>query len=566
MEFKNGYNFMYQKAKEIYASKIGRPAEDDEAVDFGLTEEEKKNIKLVYEKKEGIIVNFTGLPTADDKPIELTAGGEVVVGPSGDVPSGGLFKFNVGDKFVDFHFDTTLTPNKDDFIWTEGDGFISVLGAYEWHQHGSDDDIDYDAIAAQYIPVGYVPDIPEEWGDILIIMNFNGCLIYTNNAEFAHMAFGGDYQEGWQVGSFRELIEKYEIDWDLSDKSFGKLLAQIPGELSYLPNYTQSANGKYYGFKKEDYKDEPGPTPPPATLTPFENGQTIKGFDFGSVANGQTKSDLDAFLLALEPGSEALMVSSDDYEQLLLCGRFEGRDGQPSAGIIADNATWTILYATDDCYDHDEKVCSKGFQNLTDGKYILPGDITFEVAHMNEGVEDTSWNGRLVGAVLGEPGPVPGPTLEEMEDGDELVNFHFNTSSVPTKDSFNLTYNEDGSAEAVLFGLDWEPNGGTYIYAGFFPQGYEFDDDYTLDQDCFGIFGQGLMPMLYADAGMAKLVNDMFGGEITIEPGWQGATLKGAAAIMNVDAFDEGHGIIRRISDGVSPEFVGFTDDDYYIE
>lgn len=85
MEFKNGYNFLYQKAKAIYASKLGRPGQDDEPVDTGLTDEEKKNIKLVYETKEGIVVNFTGLPTTDDKQILLTVDGEPVIGPSGGI-------------------------------------------------------------------------------------------------------------------------------------------------------------------------------------------------------------------------------------------------------------------------------------------------------------------------------------------------------------------------------------------------------------------------------------------------------------------------------------------------
>ena len=74
MEFKNGYNFLYQKAKSIYASKIGRPNTDDGEVDFGLTDDEKKNIKLVYENKNGLVVNFTGLPTIEDKNITAMDG------------------------------------------------------------------------------------------------------------------------------------------------------------------------------------------------------------------------------------------------------------------------------------------------------------------------------------------------------------------------------------------------------------------------------------------------------------------------------------------------------------
>ena len=45
---------------------------------------------------------------------------------------------------------------------------------------------------------------------------------------------------------------------------------------------------------------EDQPTPPtPASLTPFTNGQTIKGFDFGNVKNGDVSAELDALLLGL---------------------------------------------------------------------------------------------------------------------------------------------------------------------------------------------------------------------------------------------------------------------------
>ena len=87
MEFKNGYNFLYQKAKAIYASKLGRPSVDDEEVDTGLTAEEKKNIKLVYENKEGLVVSFSNIPTTADKEITATINGVPVIGPSGDNPN-----------------------------------------------------------------------------------------------------------------------------------------------------------------------------------------------------------------------------------------------------------------------------------------------------------------------------------------------------------------------------------------------------------------------------------------------------------------------------------------------
>lgn len=172
----------------------------------------------------------------------------------------GLFKFKSGDKFIDFHFNTSLTLNKDDFNWVEGDGFISVIAALKWYQRGDVEDVDRNAFAVQYIPAGTIESIEEGRynKDILVMMDFEGNIIYVNDAKEMNEFLGkGDYQDledGWQVNSFKEFIEKYEIDWDLSEDSYGELITQIPGEESYVPDYDQVANGKYYGFFEADYK------------------------------------------------------------------------------------------------------------------------------------------------------------------------------------------------------------------------------------------------------------------------------------------------------------------------
>lgn len=254
MEFKNGYNLLYQKLKAVYASKTGRPNADDQPVDFGLTEEEIAKIKLVYETKDSIVASYSNIPTKEDLSVTVTVNGEPVIGPSGDTPTA-LFKLKAGDKFVDLHFDTSTIPNKDDFNWIEDDGLISIIAAFKWHQRGSSEDVDGDAFAAQYLPAGTIES--EEEGrynkDIFIIMDFEGNIIYVNDAKEMNEFLGkGDYpdlEDGWQVGSFKEFIEKYEIDWDLSKDSYGELIAQVPGENDYIPDYTQAANGKYYGFK-----------------------------------------------------------------------------------------------------------------------------------------------------------------------------------------------------------------------------------------------------------------------------------------------------------------------------
>ena len=90
MEFKNGYNLIYEKmtadGKALFASKSGIPTADDGEIDLGLTKEEIAAIKLVYENANGIVVSTDTIPSSEDKSIELTIDGEPVIGPSGDEP------------------------------------------------------------------------------------------------------------------------------------------------------------------------------------------------------------------------------------------------------------------------------------------------------------------------------------------------------------------------------------------------------------------------------------------------------------------------------------------------
>lgn len=452
MEFKNGYNFMYQKAKAIYASKIGRPAADDEAVDFGLTDEEKKNIKLVYENKNGLVVSFSNIPSADDKEITATIDGVPVIGPSGSEPVVTLAKIINGQEYAssDVYFNTN---NKIDIAtwplvydpYYDGMGMGVLALKFKYLEDGHEAEIRFEIMDISGLDPAIIgveiPGISEmPANSFMIYDNRFGCTLYIGNdamiellkieyAEYPELV--DSFKVGWQAESLAAIEDLYssffgsEISFFNNQKAVADIYADPEPDSGIIPE--DLWNGVVIGTKNTP---GPGPGPTPSSLTPFEIGQIVKGFDFGNVGNGDTNLDLDAFLLALEPSSEALMVSSDDYEQLLLCGRFDGSsESQPNVGIIMDNATQTVLYATDDYYEHGEKYCSKGYQNLTDGKYILPGDVTFEVARMNEGVEDTSWNGRLVGAILGEPGPTP--SLTPFELGQTLSNgdkIHFDTS------------------------------------------------------------------------------------------------------------------------------------------
>lgn len=467
MEFKNGYNLLYQKLKAVYASKTGRPNADDQPVDFGLTEEEIAKIKLVYETKDNILVSYSNIPTEEDLAVAVTVDGESVIGPSGDTPATGLNAAKAGDRFIDFHFDTSLTPNKDDFNWTEADGYISVIAAFNWHQRGSSEDIDGNAFAAQYIPAGTMESEEEEGRynkEIFIIMDFNGNFVYVNDVKEVDEFLGGGVvgsEDGWQVGSFKEFIEKYEIDWDLSEDSYGELLTQIPGENDYIPDYVQTANGKYYGFKQSDYYKQPGPTP--TSLIPFSAGQTIKGFDFGNVKNGDVNADLSNFLLTKVPegGSESTTgyFVIADGDNALIGVNLNSQVTGLGMVFIPSGSSPIILYATQD-FTVGGISGTKGFQNLTDGKYIISGSEIKAptVSEVSVNIEDTSWNGTLIGAVEAEPGPTPPPgplyTMEAFEIGDDLgigAKIHFDTSKSSELENLISSYDYDDSGMYIMF-------------------------------------------------------------------------------------------------------------------
>ena len=285
MEFKHGYRLLYQKAKEIYASKKNIPTIEDEVVDTGLTEEEKKNIKLVYEKKEGIIVNFTGLPTVDDKPIELTAGGEVVVGPSGDDPTGSLIKFKGGDRFVKFHFNTTLTPNYSDFdSWVDVEGFgkMAILCGFDWYVGTPQEYEEYDKmLVAYFFAKGTKIDSTytvksDSFGimysskDILPIYADEGM------AQVLTDLFGGELAvtPGW-LGNADSLIGVATFLQD--DVILQGIAGQLWNQGTEGVDYNKDWNGKFIGFKEEDYY-EPGPTPTTYTVsTNSVDNTTISG-------------------------------------------------------------------------------------------------------------------------------------------------------------------------------------------------------------------------------------------------------------------------------------------------
>lgn len=314
MEFKNGYNFMYQKLKAIYASKTGKPEVTNEPVDLGLSEEDIKKLKLVYETKDSLMFSFKNIPTKDDKAFELTIDGEPVIGPSvgpGPKPIS-LYKVKPGDKFINMHFNISVAPVIDDFVIapeSDSNSTIYALGpVWDWYY---DDKPSYfnDGFTVMYIPAGtYIDDfdLTIEKDALMIALPEGGIPIYASEGllEFYQIIkehvpghpvppfydinkvkpgwYGATLKEAMQVlidvigddvdyRSTKEHCQKY-----LNEGAYGKISADT--EVSGV--YDAPWNGKLAGFTDEDYYQAP-----PIDYKRVQVGDTISNYCFQSSEN-----------------------------------------------------------------------------------------------------------------------------------------------------------------------------------------------------------------------------------------------------------------------------------------
>lgn len=428
MEFKNGYNFMYQKAKEIYASKIGRPATDDEAVDFGLTEEEKKNIKLVYENKSGLVVSFSNIPTANDTEIVATINGEPVIGPSGGTPAGSLNKLKVGDLFSDIHFNTATAVDSNDFTYQihYGDMEVSYILGAEWYIRGDKSDTEYFALVATHVPAGGAIGDQHFDREYFTISTPEGDLLYFNDyAKEVHVHDTSEEERAFYeslpadkffADSIRSIAKLY-LDADIhvtdldifstedgGDLSYGMIVADV-GEGQIVFDYSAPFNGKNIGFKDEDYYD------PSKSLGKFEVDTYIHTDDAMrfNLADGN-EDTLLSFLSSLHYSDDlcALIITDlNDRNGFVFALHPEDTDyysiismsGAPGAvdcmEPIYSNATYTYM---------DFISFVKGLQNVDDTnryRFVcdnLPdshGRYKFRILELED--PNNIWNGQIIG-------------------------------------------------------------------------------------------------------------------------------------------------------------------------
>lgn len=92
MKLQNGYKLVYEKvvggAKHLFATKEAIPAEEDQQVEYqGLTEQQVKEFKLIYQGEGKFKGAATRIPGADDQEFILNVGAEAVVAGDGVEPA-----------------------------------------------------------------------------------------------------------------------------------------------------------------------------------------------------------------------------------------------------------------------------------------------------------------------------------------------------------------------------------------------------------------------------------------------------------------------------------------------
>jgi len=188
-------------------------------------------------------------------------------GVSEDQPIVSLIKFKGGDTFKDFHFDTTKTPVKDDFDnWTDSDfGSYSLMCGFDWYceDEKSHEPVELDTmIMAYFFPKG----MPMGEGVVVEQDSFGiiygaGYPIYCDEgmAQVLSLMMGGEVPVGWASDSMKN---GYTSQYYLQENAYGHLWNQGTEGVDYNKDW----NGKFIGFKEEDYY-EPGPAPTTYTIT-----------------------------------------------------------------------------------------------------------------------------------------------------------------------------------------------------------------------------------------------------------------------------------------------------------
>lgn len=345
------------------------------------------------------------------------------VGEDVPTPVGGLIKFKGGDMFKNFHFDVSSIPTKDDFTdWHTTDfGDVSVLCGFDWycHEDKSQEPEELDCmIMAYFFAKGTnlgseeEPVIVEQ--DSFGIIFGNGFPLYCDEgmAQVLKLMFGTDIPVGWvtELGSMKD--SEYIDTYFQQEDAYGHLWEQgVEGS-----DYTKDWNGKFFGFKEEDYyeggddssddsSDEPGPEPPtPTELLPLYSGLQLHTGD--NLVVDTTKGDEFATYLGTLAYSESrytLMTSQYQGESFRLMRARQG-DNPGEYFVIIGNKPIYATYTGSwngwmDGVEYDVSF-TEGFNNVADGLYSVDISVFSRDYQDISAINDTdpaSWNGIVIG-------------------------------------------------------------------------------------------------------------------------------------------------------------------------
>ena len=426
MEFKNGYNLIYEKAHKIFASKTHKPELEDEAIDFGLTEAEIANIKLIYENKDGLVASFKNIPTADDLEIRAMSRGEEVFGPAGGNIPRVLKQFKIGQAIIGYDFGEVkngdINLELDEFLLSlpEGDSVAFVLGSSERF-----------ALYGVHVPNS----------DVAIIFTWDSndlpLILYST----------------W-TGEF----EGIQLTHGYSNLDDGILMVApyVVNELNY--NITDTSwNGKFMGAITTDKNI-------------FTEGMTIKAgdkihFDITKEAyllEHLRNIDWDLAIITYLFYPMVADLSNYPSEFKLPLFAMKAPDSDDKFFVFAGNTDMSsIVYSS---FAAPEENIKAGFQNLDADNCITihtnndgrPGYIEANLLPITVSiVADTAkphWNGNIIDYI---PGTIPVPSLTPFENGQVIhsydkFKFDRNADMDSWLASLHYTAGSEGNSFAIL--------------------------------------------------------------------------------------------------------------------
>lgn len=260
-------------------------------------------------------------------------------------------------------------------------------------------------------------------------------------------------EEDHSVNLFPKTKKKNILDFNVTVGDILSTSAQL-GEV-----LTSDGNGgakweaisvPEYEFATNDDVDALFEEPAPA-MVPFEVGQTISGYNFGNVNNGDTNADMDAFLAGLSYDGDdqcGLVSFSDGY--LVVALNLSAFGGSGYALSVSDHDVPVFVYATEATTVMDISFTA-GYQNLTNGVVLVGTPVT--VSQVNTDV--VGWNGVLLGAIEGQ-GPTPSDYFQltnveldryEKEDHGNVDIYFYKEFAYPCQDASGtvIRSGDDGS-------------------------------------------------------------------------------------------------------------------------